>query len=421
MKRLLLIALALLTVACGSQEQVVVLPDSIDGNLYRFGVNTNPYEFFDTPETPVPAGYKPFYISHYGRHGSRSNWGDDYGRTVELYRKAHEAGALSDEGERALRQVEAIYSLHDGMNGRLTPRGALEHRQIAHRMHEKYKGMFRSGSRHVRAVSSTSPRCLVSMAAFTGELMSLEPKLDIGWDTGEQFMKYLSSADTDDIRQEAFKYIGEFAYSYTADTVFFAQHVFTDASAGREATGCSIAELLNETLGFAAISGAFDQDQTLLGLFNVEDLKHYSRILSLDLYLRQCNSVEFGHRRMAVPEVDALVEDFIDKADTAIRQGDCVADLRFGHDYHLLAFCARIGVKGIGERLTHEEAENWPGWLFTPFAGNFQMVFYKNRAGDVMVKCFINERETSLLNLPGGPYYPWEEVKRVFRANGCQD
>ena len=101
MKRFLIVLpLLLLALSC-CQEKVDVLPEGIDGNLYRFGVNTNPYEYFNTAETPVPAGYKPFYISHYGRHGSRSDWGGEYPRTVEQFTKAQEAGVLSEEGERA--------------------------------------------------------------------------------------------------------------------------------------------------------------------------------------------------------------------------------------------------------------------------------------------------------------------------------
>jgi len=416
MKRfLLLLCLAGLAVACGPREQVVTVPDGIEDNLYRFGVNTSPYEYFHVAETPVPAGYKPFYISHYGRHGARSDWDGGYGRVLAAYEKAHEAGALSEEGERAYSQIKTICDLHNEMNGRLTPRGAREHRQIAHRLYCKYKDVFRSGSRHVRAVSSTSPRCLVSMAAFTGELLSLDPGLDVSWDTGEQFMKYLSSGDPAEVTKEAYRIIGEFISSYKPDTMYFAQRVFSDVDAGRAAVGGSIEDLMSGTIGFAAISGSFDQDQTLIDLFNVEDLRQYERLISLNLFLRQCNSAEFGDRRMAVPEVDALVEDFIGKADAAIADGNCVADLRFGHDWHLLAFCSRIGVKGIGERLTNEEAFNWPGWQYSPFAGNFQMVFYRNRAGNVLVKCFINERETTLLGLPDGPYYDWADVKQAWR------
>ena len=282
-------------------------------------------------------------------------------------------------------------------------------------MYDKYKSVFRSGSRRVRAVSSTSPRCIVSMAAFTGELLSLDPKLDVSWDTGEQFMKYLSSGDPQDLTIAAYQVLNDYFSSYHADTSFFAKRVFSDEAAGREAVGGSIEDLLSGTMSFAAVSEAFDQDQTLIDLFNVEDLKQYERSISLNLFLRQCNSAEFGDRRMAVPEVDALVDDFIEKADAVIADGDCVADLRFGHDWQLLAFCSRIGVKGVGERLTKDEAVNWPGWQYSPFAGNFRMVFYRNKAGDVLVKCFINERETTLLGLPDGPYYAWEDLQKALK------
>ena len=415
MKRLLFaLVLAGVALSCSPQEPVVTVPDGIEDNLYRFGVNTNPYEYFHTAETPVPAGYKPFYISHYGRHGSRSDWGFGYKRVIDQMAQVQAAGLLTEEGEKALAEMKTIYDLHDNMNGRLTPRGAREHREIAQRMYNKYKSVFRNGSRRVRAVSSMSPRCLVSMAAFTGELLALDPKLEIGWDTGEQFMKYMSSEETRDVQKEAYALIAEYAMKHHSDTVSFAQRVFTDADAAREKLGGSISGLMSGILSFASISGAFDQDETLMNLYDIEDLKHYMRVMSLNLFLRECNSAEFGDRRMAVPEVGALVDDFLVKAEEAIRTGDCAADLRFGHDYQLLAFCAKIGVKGIGERLTQEEAVDWPGWQYTPFGGNFQMVFYKNGAGDVLVKCFINERETTLLGLPDGPYYAWNDFKEAL-------
>ena len=120
---------------------------------------------------------------------------------------------------------------------------------------------------------------------------------------------------------------------------------------------------------------------------------------------------------MAVPEVVNLKNDIVAKADEAIAGGEVAVDLRFGHDYQLLAGCSLLGVKGIGERLTKEEAVNWPGWLYSPFAGNLQMIFYKNAAGDVLVKFYINERETGLIGLEGGPYYKWEDVKKVWNPN----
>lgn len=52
------------------------------------------------PQTRAPKGYKPFYVSHYGRHGSRYLIGDrDYKWLVDLFEEAHREGALSDLGE----------------------------------------------------------------------------------------------------------------------------------------------------------------------------------------------------------------------------------------------------------------------------------------------------------------------------------
>ncbi|MBR6306821.1 MAG: hypothetical protein IKR38_08650, partial [Bacteroidales bacterium] len=327
--------------------------------------------------------------------------------------KAHEAGILTEAGEQAYQTVKTVISLHNHMNGRLTPLGAKEHREIAGRMYNKYKGVFRGGTKKVRAASSVIPRCLVSMAAFTGELLSLDSKLDISWDTGEVFMNYLSSEDSREKRAEAREIINEYRNAHVCDTIYFASRIFTDIDKAHEVVG-SIDKMTRRAIEIAIICGSFELGDSLLLCIAPEDLEYSSKIYSLDLYLRQCNSVEFGDSRMAVPEMKAFMEDFISKADEAIAGGPTVADLRFGHDYHLLAISAFMGIKGIAERRTAEEAMDWPGWLYTPFAGNLQAVFYRNKAGNVLVKFFINEREATLICLEGGPYYNWQDLKNTW-------
>ena len=416
MKRsLIIIALiALLPLSALAQEKNPVLEKYLQENIFRTGVNTNPYEYLPSEETPVPAGYKPFYISHYGRHGSRSDWeGTTYADALKVYERAHELGLLTAEGEAAYKTVSEIIALHNHMDGRLTARGCREHRQISGRMFKKYKKVFKKTPR-VRAVSSTSPRCLVSMSAFTGELLSRDPKLFLSWDTGEAFMQYCSSVDPDDVKHEAYKLILEHADAHYPDTAQFYARIFKDPSRCREAGDPHA--LLDGTFAIAAICGSFDYDDTMLRLFTEDDRYWYAQNVSMNLYLRQCNSKEFGSRRMAVEEVQGLVDDIVAKADEVIANGGWAADLRFGHDYQLLAGCSRMGVKGIAERLDSKECLDWPGYLYSPFAGNLQIVFYRGKAGDVLVKFYINERETSLITLPGGPYYKWEDVKEAFKT-----
>ena len=68
----------------------------------------------------------------------------------------------------------------------------------------------------------------------------------------------------------------------------------------------------------------------------------------------------------------------------------------------------------MAERRTAGDLRGWRSYLYTPFAGNLQTVFYRNKAGEVLVKFYLNEREATLLGLDGGPYYRWEDVKDML-------
>ena len=65
----------------------------------RAGNNTNSYEFHEIRDTKPPKGYKPFYISHYGRHGSRSSGdGHEYVRLRDILLAAQADGQLTEKG-----------------------------------------------------------------------------------------------------------------------------------------------------------------------------------------------------------------------------------------------------------------------------------------------------------------------------------
>ena len=221
-KALLLIVLTLACASVSGQEkkdpQIVA---DLQENIFRAGVNTNPYEYLPIAETPVPKGFKPFYISHYGRHGSRSDWSrDNYPPLLEQFTAAHDAGLLTQEGETAFERIKEVIANHNGNDGALTRLGTQEHRQIAGRMYDKYgKTVFnKKGPRKVRAISSTVQRCIVSMSAFTGELISRDPGLDIWWNTGESYMPVCSTSDPDDVRAEARKILRAQSEAHVPDT-----------------------------------------------------------------------------------------------------------------------------------------------------------------------------------------------------------
>lgn len=419
MKKTLLLLLLLPVLAAAQSEQTLpsheALKADIQANLFRAALNEVHYEYAPGPRTPAPSGYKPFYISHYGRHGARSNWaGKKYASVQKKYAAAAQAGVLTPEGLAAKEQIDEAIRIHDNMDGRLSPLGVQEHRDIAGRMYRSYKRVFTKGSKKITARSSVVPRVLVSMASFTGELLSCQGDLVISLDTGEELMKILSTDSPRPVTDSVKRILARHRQTHVPDTSAFMARIFTDVAKGRALTGNPVT-LMQETFDMGTTTSAFGLDDRLFRLFSLEELCAYEQYVALSFYLRQCNSVEFGDDRM--PSVDPLITDIIEKADAAIAGAEVAADLRFGHDYQVLALGSRLGLDGIAQRYTATECLDWPGWRYTPFAANIQLIFYRNRKGDVLVKPLLNERETRILGLDGFPYYRWEDYKAWLIAH----
>ena len=98
-----------------SKEEMFATPEKTGGVYWAY-----PLDF--APQTKAPKGYKPFYISHYGRHGSRYLIGDrDYKWLVDLFEEAHRAHALTGLGEDTYRRLLKVWEEAEGHGGDLTP------------------------------------------------------------------------------------------------------------------------------------------------------------------------------------------------------------------------------------------------------------------------------------------------------------
>ena len=70
--------------------------------------------------TPAPADYTPFYLSHYGRHGSRYMIGKSaYDVPYFSLLKAQKEGKLTPKGEETLKKVKLIREEAKGRDGEL--------------------------------------------------------------------------------------------------------------------------------------------------------------------------------------------------------------------------------------------------------------------------------------------------------------
>lgn len=145
--------------------------------------------------TPAPKGYTPYYISHYGRHGSRYLIGtNDYERPYDMLLKAQKLGMLTAKGEETLAKIKTIKDEACKRDGELTLRGAEQHRGIAKRMYERFPEVFK-GDVRVDAKSTIVIRCILSMENALQQLKAMNPKLDIRHDASEHDMWYMNFDD----------------------------------------------------------------------------------------------------------------------------------------------------------------------------------------------------------------------------------
>jgi len=398
--------------ALAQYQQSPIAVKALQEDRTRAGNNLNSYEFFPIQDTQAPAGYQPVYVSHYGRHGSRSNWGGTaYEGVIAVMEMGKAKGILTADGEMLLEGARKVLAGWDGMDGRLSQRGVREHAAIAKRLYNRYPEVF-SGQKNVRAFSSTVQRCIISMNSFTNSLIRQNPELEIRLDTGEKFMDYLDNEKgwqqkTGKAMRKSFEALREIP----DDTLGVFSRIFTDQVAAREIVK-NARRFTDDVFNTAVVAEDFDIEEDIYSVLPFDAVYRRWAQNNMFLYLGHCNSVDAGMDR--VPMAQSLVEDIVAKADEALATGNYAADLRFGHDYPLMALVSYLGIEDVGDRLeVNEICDKWMGFWNICMASNLQMIFYKNEAGDVLVKFLYQEQERLLRGLEPyqGPYYKWETVK----------
>ena len=181
--------------------------------------------------TPAPEGYQPFYISHYGRHGSRfltSN--KPYHHLIDFLEKAKKDDALTELGQQLLPKLRIAYAASKGKSGMLTRLGGEQHEQIAHRMFCNFPEVFANGH-FVDARSTVVPRTKASMEHFCAELKRLNPQLDIRQRTTKEDA-YFMKPNTDSVKrtpqQKAINKLALKMQDSLKATINISQRIFKD-------------------------------------------------------------------------------------------------------------------------------------------------------------------------------------------------
>lgn len=400
--------------------QLAANPDRSGSNHYAY-----PYPA-DAPLpalTAAPAGYEPFFIDHYGRHGSR--WlthEKTYSAPIEALTKAERAGLLTRQGQLLLAVLRQVRQAMQLRAGDLSDVGAEQHRGIAERMYRNFPQIF-AGDAQVDARSTVIIRCILSMQNETMTLRRLNPRLRIttdasyhdmyymGWGFGEDTLANHIRKEVDRTTDSIYRadvHPERFVAQLVTDTVWAAQHL-------------PVQQLMRDVFDVAgSLQGHHQFDGfTLYQYFTTAELAELWRLKNIYWYTHWANAPINGNR---MPYIErALMRDFINRADRAIADGERGAVLRFGHETCVLPLACLMELDNVNYSCADLDSLHlhWQDFNYIPKACNIQVVLYRPvgttapRPEDVLVKVLYNEHEAALpVGGPTAPYCRWTDLKR---------
>ena len=388
-----------------SASNYSIYPDSIESKM-----------------TPPPAGKRPFYISHYGRHGSRYlNNHKAYKIPYQMLCKADSLDELTPIGQDVMHEMKRIIDDAEGRWGDLTGFGKQQQRAIARRMMQRFPEVF-EGEAFIDARSTIVTRCILSMGSAVLQMSAMNPQLKINMSSSYHDMWYLNCQDkflrdsmmTNRAQQAYERYIRRTARNPRLMDLLFVDSAYVNKYVDQK------------WLNYYLIKTALIQQNThmslngnfLLDLFSYEELHQFWQNENAWWYIHYGPSPLNGGCQPYTQRY--LLRRIIQEADSIMATDTHGASLRYGHETVVLPLVCLLNLNGYGyqtEKLEDLEEKGWWAWLVFPMASNLQFVFYRNGPDDddVIFKVLLNEKEAWLpLANDIAPYYHWKDFKKYY-------
>ena len=417
-KVILTIAITLAVVGVSAQ----VSRDEIKENIYRSGSN---YYAYPGPTqkklTKAPKGYAPYYISHYGRHGSRHLINDsDYDKAWKPLLRADSLGKLTSLGKDVLRRVTIIRQDAEKRHGELTLLGAEQHQAIGNRMYERFPEVFK-GKTRVDAKSTVDIRCILSMENALQALLRHNPNLDIRHDASEHDMWYMNFKDSEldkkKMPDDLSKVYDDFCKRHQHNDRLM-NALFNDQNYWQNEVNAQELSYHLFKLASNLQSTELRHGMTLYDIFNNDEL--YDHWLQTNAWWY----IHYGpcplNGGVSPYSQRNLLRVMLEEADSCLQLPHPGATLRYGHEVCVMPLACLLELDDFGKPIADLERlddEGWHCYKIFPMACNIQIIFYhpKKGNGPILLKVLLNENEARLPLTPvSGPYYKWDDFRAYY-------
>ena len=371
--------------------------------------------------TNAPAGKQPFYISHYGRHGSRyHNRPYDYEIPYQTLATADSLGKLTTMGKDVLHRLTLILQEADDKYGELTPLGAQQQQQIIKRMVERFPEVFTDNST-VDARSTTLLRCYLSMENAMMQLSRMRPDVKIHHNATHRDMYFLNQLDrrllnskmdsATTARYNAFVQQCEansrLMQALFSDTAYIRQHVNTN-------------ELNSQLFKIASNLQGMEvsRQMTLYDLYTDDEIYRNWKRENAWWYVNYGFCTLNGGKQPYSQR--NLLRKIISDADSCILMDRPNVQLRFGHETVILPLVCLLEINNFGlatDDLGALDRKGWAAYKAIPMSANLQFIFYRENPDDkdVLFKVLFNENEVRLpLKSSVLPYYHWSDFREYY-------
>lgn len=401
------------TLSQTTREEVFADLNKCGGVYYAY-----PLDF--KSQTPVPDGYEAFYISHYGRHGSRYLLSDnDYKWILDVMNEANDKNALTPLGKDVLEKLRLVWADAEGHGDELSPVGIAQHRGIAERMYNNFPTVF-ADSINISARSTTSMRCALSMFAFCQRLTELNPTLNITFEASRRNMAYMNYHSPEHGIYNSDKGPWRKIHQQFAKKQIQPERLIQSLFNNKE----YIKNIDGSQVMWALYWIAVDlQDMpvniNMYDIFEPQELFNIWQVMNFHFYVSDSNSKL--NNGLPLESCKPLLSNIIETAREAIINNRNEVTLRFGHDGNVIPLAAILHLDGCYDDSTDQPEEFykvWSDFKVSPMAGNIQIIFYRHKTnGDVIVKFMLNETEKNIpVNSDIKPYYHWKDIESYYNT-----